>query len=57
METFLYVVVVVAVVFFVVYNLRPRRPPFLRVESDGIGVTSSMRPIFMDERDNARNAD
>jgi hypothetical protein len=31
----------------IVYNLRPRRPPFLRVESDGIGVTSSIRPIFM----------
>lgn len=23
------------------YRRRPRRPPFLRVESDGIGVTSS----------------
>lgn len=26
---------------FVVYSRRPRRPPFLLVESDGIGVTSS----------------
>jgi hypothetical protein len=39
------------------YNLRPRRPPFLRVESDGIGVTSSIRPIFIDERAKARSAD
>ena len=23
-----------------VYRRRPRRPPFLRVESDGVGVTS-----------------
>lgn len=38
------------------YNLRPRRPPFLRVESDGIGVTSSMRPIFMLDRAKALNA-
>lgn len=41
----------------VVYKRRPRRPPFLRVESDGIGVTSSMRPIFMLERAKARSAD
>jgi len=40
-----------------VYNLRPRRPPFLRVESDGMGVTSSMRPIFIFERAKARRAD
>lgn len=40
-----------------IYRRRPRRPPFLRVESDGIGVTSSMRPIFMLERAKARNAD
>lgn len=39
------------------YNLRPRRPPFLRVESDGIGVTSSIRPIFILERARARRAD
>jgi len=32
---------------FPVYNLRPRRPPFLRVESDGMGVTSSILPIFI----------
>lgn len=42
---------------FEAYRRRPRRPPFLRVESDGIGVTSSMRPIFIDERAKARNAD
>lgn len=40
-----------------IYSLRPRRPPFLRVESDGIGVTSSIRPIFMLERAKARRAD
>lgn len=39
------------------YKRRPRRPPFLRVESDGIGVTSSIRPIFMFERARARKAD
>lgn len=27
------------------YTLRPLRPPFLRVPSCGIGVTSSMRPM------------
>lgn len=36
---------------------RPRRPPFLRVESEGVGVTSSIRPIFMPERARARRAD
>jgi len=25
------------------YKRRPRRPPFLRVQSDGIGVTSSTK--------------
>lgn len=39
------------------YSLRPLRPPFLRVESEGTGVTSSMRPIFMLERARARSAD
>merc|ERR1712142_790971 len=39
------------------YNLLPRRPPFLRVQSDGIGVTSSMRPILIPERASARRAD
>lgn len=39
-----------------IYNLRPRRPPFLRVESEGMGVTSSILPIFMPERANARSA-
>lgn len=42
---------------FLAYNLRPRRPPFLLVESEGIGVTSSIRPIFMAERASARRAD
>ena len=39
------------------HRRRPRRPPFLRVLSDGVGVTSSMRPIFMPERARARRAD
>ena len=40
-----------------IYNLLPRRPPFLLVASDGIGVTSSIRPIFIPERARARSAD
>lgn len=28
------------------YRRRPLWPPFLRVQSDGMGVTSSMRPIY-----------
>ena len=40
-----------------IYNRLPRRPPFLLVASDGIGVTSSIRPIFMPERARARRAD
>lgn len=44
-------------VMVIAYSLRPRRPPFLRVESEGIGVTSSIRPIFMLERARARRAD
>lgn len=39
------------------YNRRPRRPPFRRVESVGMGVTSSMRPILMPARAMARRAD
>ena len=39
------------------YRRRPRRPPFRRVESVGMGVTSSMRPILMPERASARSAD
>lgn len=39
------------------YSRRPRRPPFLRVESVGTGVVSSMRPIFMPARASARRAD
>lgn len=39
------------------YSLRPRLPPFLRVESEGTGVTSSMRPIFIPERARALSAD
>src|ERR1700739_303325 len=40
-----------------VYSLLPLRPPFRRVESDGMGVTSSIRPIFIPDRANARKAD
>lgn len=36
---------------------RPRRPPFLRVESEGVGVTSSIRPMRMPARARARRAD
>lgn len=39
------------------HRRRPRRPPFRRVESEGVGVTSSIRPIFMPERASARRAD
>lgn len=39
------------------YKRLPLRPPFLRVESEGIGVTSSILPIFILERARARNAD
>ena len=39
------------------HRRRPRRPPFLLVESEGVGVTSSILPIFMPERASARRAD
>ena len=39
------------------YSLLPLREPFLRVESVGIGVTSSMRPIFKPARAKALRAD
>lgn len=39
-----------------IYKRRPRLPPFLRVESDGMGVTSSIRPIFIFERAKALRA-
>lgn len=39
------------------YRRRPRRPPLRRVESDGVGVTSSILPIFIPERARARRAD
>jgi len=39
------------------YNRLPRRPPFRLVESVGIGVTSSIRPILMPARASARRAD
>ena len=38
-------------------SLLPRRPPFLRVESDGTLVTSSILPIRMPARASARSAD
>ena len=39
------------------YNLLPRLDPFRLVESVGIGVTSSILPIFNPARANARRAD
>jgi len=39
------------------YRRRPRRPPFLLVLSDGVGVTSSILPIFIPARARARSAD
>lgn len=42
---------------FCFYRRLPLRPPFLRVESDGIGVTSSIRPIFIPDRAKALSAD
>ena len=39
------------------HRRRPRRPPLRRVESDGVGVTSSIRPILIPERAKARSAD
>jgi len=39
------------------YKRRPRRPEARRVESEGIGVTSSMRPILMPPRASALSAD
>ena len=40
-----------------VHRRRPQRPPFLRVLSEGMGVTSSIRPIFIPERARALRAD
>ena len=39
------------------YRRRPLRPPLRRVESDGVGVTSSILPIFIPDRASARRAD
>ena len=39
------------------YKRLPLRPPFLRVLSVGIGVTSSILPIFNPERERALSAD
>jgi hypothetical protein len=39
------------------HRRRPRRPPLRLVESDGVGVTSSILPIFIPERASARRAD
>jgi hypothetical protein len=39
------------------HTRRPLRPPLRLVESDGTGVTSSIRPIFNPERAKARSAD
>ena len=40
-----------------VHRRRPRQPPFLRVLSEGMGVTSSIRPIFIPEQARALSAD
>ncbi len=39
------------------HRRRPLRPPFRLVESEGVGVTSSILPIFIPERARARSAD
>ena len=39
------------------YRRRPLLPPFLLVESVGMGVTSSIRPILIPARASARRAD
>ncbi len=39
------------------HRRRPRRPPLRLVLSDGVGVTSSILPIFIPERAKARRAD
>ena len=39
------------------HRRRPLRPPLRRVESDGVGVTSSILPIFIPDRASARRAD
>ena len=38
-------------------SLRPLLPPFFLLESVGIGVTSSIRPIFIPDLASALNAD
>lgn len=40
-----------------VHRRQPRRPLFLRVLSEGMGVTSSIRPIFITEWARALSAD
>lgn len=39
------------------HRRRPLLPPLRRVESEGVGVTSSILPIFIPERARARKAD
>ena len=39
------------------HRRRPLLPPLRRVESEGVGVTSSILPIFIPERARARRAD
>lgn len=40
-----------------IHNLLPRLPPFLLVESDGTGVTSSILPILNPDLAKALKAD
>ncbi|KRY01286.1 hypothetical protein T4E_7203 [Trichinella pseudospiralis] len=55
---FLYPICNLKTAIKIAYHIRrPLRPPFRRVLSDGIGVTSSIRPIFIPERAKARRAD
>lgn len=42
--------------YYTFHNLLPLLPPGLLVESVGIGVTSSIRPILSPRRANALNA-
>ena len=43
--------------FITIHSLLPLRPPFLLVLSEGIGVTSSILPIFIPDLARALSAD
>ena len=44
-------------VIMTIYKRLPRRPPLRLVLSEGMGVTSSILPIFIPDRANALRAD